>query len=96
MGVEGRGGQGLFQTSCRAELDWIDLFTDTAPILNLLDLRIIKGGGGVTQYLRTLFGQKENFNVYFFTSKRHTTIFCSHYNLFLGKQTKKNWPGERA
>ena len=46
MGVEGRGGQGLFQTSCRAELDWIDLFTDTAPILNLLDLRIIKGGGG--------------------------------------------------
>ena len=70
MGVEGRGGQGLFQTSCRAELDWIDLFTDTAPILNLLDLRIIMGcpgwggggGGALTQYLRTLFGQKENFN----------------------------------
>ena len=47
------------------------------------------GGGGLTQYLRALFGQKENFNVYFFTSKRHTTIFSSHYNLFLGKQTKK-------
>ena len=26
------------------------------------------GGGGLTQYLRALFGQKENFNVYFFTS----------------------------
>ena len=47
------------------------------------------GGGGLSQYLRALFGQKENFNAYFFTSKRHTTIFSSHYNLFLGKQTKK-------
>ena len=31
----------------------------------------------------------ERFNVYFFTSKRGTTIFFSHYNLFPGKQTKK-------
>ena len=54
-----------------------------------------EGGGAFAQYLRALFGQKENFNVYFFTSKRGTTIFSSHYNLFLGKQ-KKNWPGKRA
>ena len=55
--------------------------------------RVIGGGGGaggsLRQYLTALFGLKENFNVYFFTSKRHSTIFSSHYNLFLGKQTNK-------
>ena len=71
MGVEGRGGQGLFQTSCRAELDWIDLFTDTASILNLLDLRIIMGcpgweggGGSVSIYAR-------------FSGKKKTSMYIS-------------------
>ena len=44
----------------------IDLFTDSAAILNLLDLRSIMGcTGALAQYLRSLFGQKENFTVYF-------------------------------
>ena len=39
----------------------IDLFTDTAAILNLLDLRSIMGcPGALAQYLRALFGQKKN------------------------------------
>ena len=44
----------------------IDLFTDTAAILNLLDLRSIMGcpGGAVAQFLRAFFEQNENFNVY--------------------------------
>ena len=47
--------------------DKVDLFTDTAAILNLLNFRSIMGcpGGALVQYLRALFGQKENFNVYF-------------------------------
>ena len=47
--------------------------------------------GGTALYLHALFGQKENFNAYFsgkkvfvITSKDGTTIFFSHYNLFLG------------
>ena len=50
----------------------IDLFTDTAAILNLLDLRSIMGcpGGALAQYLRALFGQKENFTVYFLGKRR--------------------------
>ena len=43
-----------------------DLFTDTAAILNLLDLRSIMGRqGALAQYLRALFGQKDKFTVYF-------------------------------
>ena len=52
--------------------------------------------GALAQYLRALFGQKENFSVYFsakgryiITSKHGTTIFFSHYNLFLGKLKEK-------
>ena len=42
----------------------IDLFTITAAILNLLHLRSIMGcPGAFAQYLRALFGQKENFTV---------------------------------
>ena len=44
----------------------IHLFTDTAAVLNLLDLRSIMGcPGALAQYLRALFGQKENFTVQF-------------------------------
>ena len=50
----------------------IDLFTDTAAILNLFDLRGIMGcpGGALAQYLRPLLGQKENFTVYFAGKRR--------------------------
>ena len=50
----------------------IDLFTDTAAILNLLDLRSIMGcpGGAVAQFLRAFFEQNENFNVYFSGKRR--------------------------
>ena len=42
----------------------IDLFTDMAAIFNLLDLKSIMGcPGALAQYLRALFGQKENFTV---------------------------------
>ena len=68
-------------------------FTDTAAILNLLDLRSIMGcPGALAQYFCALFAQKENFKVHFsgkrwsyYISKHSTTIFFSHYNLFLGK-----------
>ena len=48
--------------------------------------------GALAQYLRALFGQKENFNVHF-SGKRRSLLhpntaqrsFFPHYNLFLGK-----------
>ena len=50
----------------------------------------------LAQYLRALFGQKENFSVYFsgkkaiiVTSKHGTTIYFSNYNLFIGKLKEK-------
>ena len=43
-----------------------DLFTDTAAISNLLDLRSIMGRqGALAQYLHAHFGQKDKFTVYF-------------------------------
>ena len=68
----------------------IDLFTDTAAILNLLDLRSIVGCPGSTCWVFT------NFNVYF-SGKRRSLLhpntaqrsFFSYYNLFLGKLKEK-------
>ena len=64
--------------------------------MNLLDLRSIIGClGALAQYLHALFGQKENFNVYFSEKGDHYYIqmwhneFFSHYNLFLGKLKEK-------
>ena len=52
--------------------------------------------GALAQYLHRLFRQNENFNDNFYrqkgdhnTSKKGTTIFFSHYNLFLGKLKEK-------
>ena len=52
--------------------------------------------GALAQYLCTFLGQKENFTVYssgkkaiIIKSKQGTTIFFSHYNLFLGKLREK-------
>ena len=88
----------LYSTEARSDLMAIDLLLIlyTVAKLNLLDLRSIMGcPGALAQYLHALFGQKENFNVYFskkviiITSKCGTTIFFSHYNPFLGKLKEK-------
>ena len=53
----------------------IDPFTDTAAILNLLDLRSIMGcpGGTCSVFTRT-FQAKENFTVYF-SEKRRSLLY---------------------
>ena len=75
----------------------IDLFTDKAAILNLLDLRSIMGCPGGTRSLFTCtFRAKRELQRIFLgkmaiiiTSEDGTTIFFSHYNLFLGKLKEK-------
>ena len=75
----------------------IDLFSDTAAILNLLDLRSIMGCPGSTRSVFTrAFRAKRELQCIFLgkkaiiiTSKHGTTIFFSHYNLFLGKLVEK-------
>ena len=48
----------------------VDLSTDTAAILNLLDLRsIMRYPGALAQYSSALFGQMENYNLYFSTKR---------------------------
>ena len=82
----------------------IDLFTDTAAILNLFDLRGIMGclGGALAQCLRALLGQKENFTVYFSGKRRSllhpNTTQRSFFpiTIFLYENFKKNWPEKRA
>ena len=52
-----------------------------------------QGALAIAQYLHELFGQKENFTIYFSGKRRsllhpntaQLTIFFPHYNLFLGK-----------
>ena len=81
----------------------IDLFTDTAAILNLLDLRSIMGcPGGTRSVFTRAFRAKRELQCIFLgkkaiiiTSKHSTTIFFSHYNLFIGK-LKENWPEKSA
>ena len=67
----------------------IDLFTNTAAILNLLDLRSIMGCPGVTRSVFTraciFLGKK----AIIITFEQGTTIFFSHYNFFLGKLKEK-------
>ena len=75
----------------------IDLFTDTGAILNLLDLRsIMRCPGGTRSVLTRAFRAKREVHFKFLwkkaiiiTSKHGTTIFFSHYNLFLGKLEEK-------
>ena len=69
---------GILQLTCThssrgsAARTIIDLLTNTAAILSLLDLRSIMGcpGGALAHYLRGLFGQKEDFNAYFSEKRR--------------------------
>ena len=75
----------------------LDLFTDKAAILNLLDLRSIMGcPGGTRSVFTRAFRAKRELHCIFLgkkaiiiTSKHGTTIFFSHYNLFLGKLKEK-------
>ena len=75
----------------------IDPSTDTAAILNLLDLRSIMGcpGGNRSVFTRAFLAKRELHCIFLgkkaiiITSKHGTTIFFSHYNLFLGKLKEK-------
>ena len=75
----------------------IDLFTNTAAIFKLLDLRSIMGcPGGPRSVLTRPFRAKRELQCAFLgkkamiiTAKHGTTIFFSHYNLFLGKRKDK-------
>ena len=81
----------------------IDLFTDTAAILNLVDLRSIMGCPGGTRWdIYARFSGKKRTSMYisrqkgdhYYIQTRHNDLF-SHYNLFLGN-LKKNRPEKRA
>ena len=73
------------------------LFTDTVAILNLLDLRSIMGSqrGTCSAFTRAFWAKRELHCIFLgkkaiiITSKHGTTIFFSHYNLFLGKLKEK-------
>ena len=73
-------------------IEVIELFTDTAAILNLLDLRSIRGHS-VSIYAR--FSGKKRTSMHtswekgdhYYIQTRHNDLF-SHYNLFLGKLKK--------
>ena len=75
----------------------IYLFTDTVAILNLLDLRSIMGcqRGTRSAFTRAFWAKRELHCIFLgkkaiiITSKHGTTIFFSHYNLFLGKLKEK-------
>ena len=80
------GGTKLIDYLCAL----IDLFTDMAAILNLLDLRSIMGcpGGTRSVFTRAFRAKRElhciflGKKAFFITSKHGTTIFFPHYNLF--------------
>ena len=76
----------------------IDLLTDTAAILNLLVFRSIMMvcPGGTRLVFTSVFRSKRELHCIFLgkkaiiiTSKHSTTIFFSHYNLFIGKLKEK-------
>ena len=82
----------------------IDLFTDTAAILNLLDLRSIMGclGGTRSVYTRPFRAERELQRIFLgkkaivITAKDGTTIFFFSLQSFSRKALKKNWPEKRA
>ena len=95
LSVGGYENNPIFWDEVRA----IDLFTDTAAILKLLVLRSIMGcpGGPCSVFYMGFSGKKRTSlcisrgkgNNIIITAKRGTTIFFSHYNLFLGKHKEK-------
>ena len=81
----------------------IDLFTDTAAILNLLDLRSIMGcPGGTRSVFTRAFRAKRELHCIFLgkkaiiiTSKHGTTSFFP-ITIFFWENLKKNWPEKRT
>ena len=77
----------------------MDLFTDTAAILNLLDLRSIMGcpGGTRSVFTRTFRTKRELQCIFLgekaiiITSKHCTTIFFSHYNASISDRAHAPW-----
>ena len=75
----------------------IDLFTNTAAILNLFDLRSVMGrpAGTRSVFTRAFWTKRELHCIFLrkkaiiITSKHGTIILFSHYNLFLGKRKEK-------
>ena len=75
----------------------IDLFTDMVAILNLLDLRSIKGclRGTRLVFMHSFQAKRAPYCIFLgkkaviITSKHGTTISFSHYNLFVGKRKEK-------
>ena len=76
----------------------LDLFTDTAAILNLLDFRSIMGcpGGTRSVFTRAFWAKRELYCIFLekkaiiITSKHVTTIFFAYYNLFSRITLMKN------
>ena len=83
----------------------IDLFTDTAAILNLLHLSSIMGcPGGTRSVFKHAFWAKRELQCIFLPQKgdhlyyiqaRHT-IFFVPITIFFYENVKKNWPEKRA
>ena len=77
----------------------IDLFTDTAAILNLLDLRSIMGCPGGTRSVFTcaswakseLHCEKDD---YYYIQALYNDLFP--ITIFFEENVKKNWPEKRA
>ena len=75
----------------------IDLFADMVAILNLLDLRSIKGclRGTCLVFMHSFQAKRALYCIFLrkkaiiITSKHGTTISFSHYNLFVEKRKEK-------
>ena len=82
----------------------IDLFTDTAAILNLFDLRGIMGclgGHSLSIYARfwgkkrtSLYISREKDDHYYIQTRRNDLFF--QITIFFYENFKKNWPEKRA
>ena len=81
----------------------VDLFTDTAAILNLLELRSITGcPGGTRSVFTRVFRAKRQLHciilekkAIIIKSKHGTTIFFP-ITIFFWENLKNNWPEKRA
>ena len=81
----------------------IDLFTDMAAILNLLDLRSIMGCPGGTRSVFThAFRAKRELQCIFLENKaiiiasNHGTTIFFPITTFFWENVKKNWPKKRT
>ena len=83
---------------------FIDLFTDTSAILNLVDLRSIMGcPGGICWGIYACFSCEKRTSLFItrekviiITSKQGKTTFFLFIKIFFQKNLQKNWPEKRA